>query len=49
MKSFMTVKGRFTLDTNIPIYAVDCNAGHRYDYVISLEGQTVLCDCVLTV
>ena len=28
----MTVKGRFTLDTNILIYAIDLDAGHKHDY-----------------
>ena len=30
--SFMTVKGRFTLDTNILIYAIYLDAGHKHDY-----------------
>ena len=45
----MTVKGRFTLDTNILIYAVDRDAGHKHDYSKALVGQAALCDCVLTV
>ena len=44
----MTVKGRFTLDTNILIYAVDRDAGHKHDYSKNLVGQAALCDCVLT-
>ena len=47
--SFMTVKGRFTLDTNILIYAIDRDAGHKHDYSKKLVVQASLCDCVLTV
>ncbi len=45
----MTVKGRFTLDTNILIYAIDRDSGHKHDYSKYLVGQAALCDCVLTV
>ena len=45
----MTVKGRFTLDTNILIYAVDRDAGHKHDYSKALVGQAALSDCILTV
>jgi len=44
----MTVKGRFTLDTNILIYAIDRNAGHKHDYSRKLLTQAALCDCVMT-
>ena len=45
----MTVKGRFTLDTNILIYAVDRKVGHKRDYSNALVGQAVLRYCVWTV
>jgi len=45
----MTVKTRFTLDTNILIYAVDRDAGMRHDDARTLIGQAAYADCVLTV
>ena len=45
----MTVKGRFSLDTNILVYAVDRDAGERHDRSRSLLGQAARRDCVLTV
>ena len=45
----MTVKGRFTLDTNILIYAVDRDAGFKHENSKALVGQAALYDCVLTV
>ena len=47
--SFMTVKGRFTFDTNILIYAIDRDAGHKHNYSKNLIGQAARRDCVLTV
>ena len=45
----MTVKERFTLDTNILIYAIDRDAGHKHDYSKNLLEQAAHRDCVLTV
>ena len=45
----MTVKGRFSLDTNILVYAVDRDAGERHDRSRALLGRAARCDCVLTV
>lgn len=45
----MTVKGRFSLDTNILIYAVDRDAGDRHARARTIVGQAARCDCVLTV
>ena len=47
--SFMTVKGRFIFDTNILIYAIDCDAGHKHNYSKNLIEQAARRDCVLTV
>ncbi len=47
--SFMTVKGRFTFDTNILIYAIDRDAGHKRNFSKNLIGQAARRDCVLTV
>ena len=44
----MTVSGRFSLDTNILVYAVDRDAGERYRRSRELIGQAARCDCVLT-
>ena len=49
MTSFMAVKGRFTLDTNILIYAIYLDAGHKHDYSKNLVVPAFLCNCVLTV
>ena len=46
--NFMTVKGRFTLDTNILIYAIDRDAGHKHNFSKNLVRQAAVCDCVLT-
>ena len=43
----MTVKGRFSLDTNILVYAVDRDAGERHRRSKDLMGRAALCDCVL--
>ena len=45
----MTVKGRFSLDTNILVYAVDRDAGKRHDRSRTLLGRAARRDCVLTV
>jgi len=45
----MTVKARFSLDTNILIYAVDRDAGERHERAKELLGRSAQCDCVLTV
>lgn len=44
----MTVKGRFSLDTNILVYAVDRDAGRRHDQARRLMGRAAARDCVLT-
>ena len=44
----MTVKGRFSLDTNILVYAVDRDAGERHRRSRELVGRAALSDCVLT-
>ena len=45
----MIVKGRFSLDTNILVYAVDRDAGERHELGRALLGRAARCDCVLTV
>ncbi len=45
----MTVKGRFSLDTNILIYAVDRDAGERHKRSKEIVARAALHDCVLTV
>ena len=45
----MTVRARFSLDTNILVYAVDRDAGERHRLSRELIGQAARCDCVLTV
>ena len=45
----MTVKGRFSLDTNILIYAVDRDAGERHKRAKEIVARAALHDCVLTV
>ena len=44
----MTGKGRFSLDTNILVYAVDRDAGERYHRARELVWQAAQRDCVLT-
>ena len=39
---------RFTLDTNILVYAVDRDAGDRHDTAIELVDKAVQQDCILT-
>ena len=45
----MTVKGRFSLDTNILVYAVDRDAGARHHRAKQIIGQASRRDCLLTV
>jgi len=45
----MIVSSRFTLDTNILIYAVDRNGGDRHDTAIRLMEKAADKDCCLTV
>lgn len=45
----MTVRGRFSLDTNILVYAVDLDAGERHERSRALLGRAARADCVLTV
>lgn len=45
----MTVKDRFSLDTNILVYAVDVDAGERHERSKELMAQAARRDCVLTV
>ena len=45
----MSVKGRFSLDTNILVYAVDRDAGERHRRARELMGRAARRDCVLTV
>ena len=45
----MSVKGRFSLDTNILVCAVDRDAGDRHDQSKGLVGQAAKRDCILTV
>ena len=45
----MTVKGRFSLDTNILVYSVDRDAGERHERSRMLLSRAARRDCVLTV
>ena len=45
----MTVRGRFSLDTNILVYAVDRDAGDLHEQSRQLLAQAAPRDCVLTV
>lgn len=45
----MIVRGRFSLDTNILVYAVDRDAGERHERSRVLLAQVARADCVLTV
>jgi predicted nucleic acid-binding protein len=45
----MIVKGRFSLDTNILVYAVDRDAGDRHQHSKGLVARAAQSDCVLTV
>ena len=44
----MTVDGRFSLDTNILVYAVDRDAGSRRELALEIIGQAARGDCLLT-
>ena len=44
----MIVEGRFSLDTNILVYAVDRDAGDRRDLALEIIGQSARGNCVLT-
>lgn len=43
------VPRRFSLDTNILVYAVDRDSGLRHDEAVELVGRAAKCDCVLTI
>ncbi len=43
------VPRRFSLDTNILVYAVDRDSGIRHDEAVELVGQAAKSDCVLTI
>jgi len=43
----LIVKGRFSLDTNILVYAVDRDAGVRHGLFRALSGRAARSDCVL--
>ena len=45
----MSAKRRFSLDTNILVYAVDRDSGERHDRSRVLLGRAARRDCVLTV
>ena len=45
----MTVRGRFSLDTNILVYAVDRDAGERHRRSKELMERSARSDCVLAV
>ncbi len=44
----MTARGRFSLDTDILVYAVDRDAGERHGRSRELVERAARCDCVLT-
>ena len=44
----MTARRRFSLDTNILVYAVDRDAGERHRQSLELVGRAAQRDCVLT-
>ena len=44
----MTAKARFSLDTNILVYAVDRDGGERHCRSVELVGRAARRDCVLT-
>ncbi len=45
----MTVRARFSLDTNILVYAVDRDAAARHQTAKSVVARAALHDCILTV
>ena len=44
----MIVRRRFSLDTNILVYASDRSAGDRHEQSKNLVAHAAKCDCVLT-
>ena len=44
----MTAKARFSLDTNILVYAVDRDGGERHCRSVELVGRAARRDCVMT-
>ena len=44
----MTARARFSLDTNILVYAVDRDSGERHRRSVELVGRAARRDCVLT-
>jgi len=46
-KNSLIVKGRFSLDTNILVYAIDRDAGVRHGLSWALVGRAARSDCVL--
>jgi predicted nucleic acid-binding protein len=40
---------RYTLDTNILIYSVDCDAGEKHEKAIGIIDKAIGDDCILTV
>lgn len=44
----MTVRTRFSLDTNILVYAVDRSTGDRHEQSKDLVAHAAKCDCLLT-
>lgn len=45
----MTAKSRFTLDTNILVYAVDQDAGTKHDLAKEIMARAAFRDCLLSV
>jgi predicted nucleic acid-binding protein len=45
----MTAKRRFSIDTNILVYAIDRDAGERHERAKEIVGRAAEHDCVLTV
>ena len=39
---------RFSLDTNILIYSIDCDAGDRHQRAVQLMQEMITSDCTLT-
>ena len=39
---------RFTLDTNLLVYAIDRDAGERHQQAVAIVDRAVELDCVLT-
>ena len=45
----MTVRGRFTLDTNILVYAVDRDAGRKHVRAREIVESAARADCILAI